>query len=70
MGTKEDKGPGEDQGRSIRCADCMHFSFFHNSKGHNSPQALGKCLATSWDGNRGQWPLLSHPCAHFRKKSE
>ncbi|RLB42108.1 MAG: hypothetical protein DRH12_06510 [Deltaproteobacteria bacterium] len=63
-------GASDDQKGTVKCAECQHFSFFYNEKGHNSPQALGKCLAKSWDGNRGQWPLLIHPCESFLKKSK
>jgi len=49
----------------VRCAECTHFRYFQNEKGHNSPHALGKCRVESWDGNRGQWPMFQHPCKNF-----
>jgi len=49
----------------IRCAMCTHFEFFPNEKGHNSPNALGKCHTKSWDGNSGQWAMFQHPCKNF-----
>ena len=52
---------------TIHCARCAHFTYFPNSAGHNSPHALGKCSATSWDGNTGQWAMLVHHCKHFVK---
>ncbi len=53
----------------VRCGDCKNFSQFPNLKGHNTPQSLGKCLADPWDGNKGQWPMLRHPCKEFMAKS-
>ena len=70
METDRANGSKESKESVVRCGDCRHFSFFFNEKGHNSPQALGKCLATPWDGNRGQWPMLLHPCPHFSSKSD
>jgi hypothetical protein len=49
----------------VMCAVCGHFSYFENIKGHNSPQALGRCTTHSWDGNIGQWPMFRHRCEHF-----
>lgn len=54
----------------IRCALCRHFSYFESKAGHNSPHALGRCAAEPWDGSRGQWPMLQHPCRNFEKIPE
>ena len=51
----------------IYCARCHHFRYFNNNDGHNSPNALGKCEAESWDGNRGQWAMFQHHCKNFVK---
>ncbi len=70
MQVDQRKGAREATENLVRCGQCSHFSFFPNEKGHNRPQALGRCLAgASWDGNRGQWPLLLHPCPNFNEKS-
>ncbi len=53
--------------KTIRCAACAHFAYFRNHLGHNSPNALGKCRKTPWDGNTGQWAMFPHHCAHFVK---
>ncbi len=58
----------QNSGEHVRCGNCRHFSQFPNLKGHNTPQSLGKCLADSWDGNKGQWPMLRHPCKAFGQK--
>ena len=49
----------------VRCVTCRHFSYYENDKGHNSPQALGRCGGEPWDGNSGQWAMLQHPCKRF-----
>jgi len=51
----------------IQCAMCIHFSYFDNGAGHNSPHALGKCDVQSWDGNRGQWAMFRHQCKNIVK---
>ena len=51
----------------VQCVNCSSFSFFENEKGHNSPQAIGKCQQISWNGNRGQWPMIYHPCKYYKK---
>lgn len=51
----------------IRCALCVHFAYFRNHLGHNSPNALGECQNTPWDGNTGQWAMFLHHCSHFVK---
>ncbi|MDY6972621.1 MAG: hypothetical protein SV775_09880 [Thermodesulfobacteriota bacterium] len=51
----------------IYCAECKNFSYFYNKKDHNSPHALGKCQAETWDGNRGQWAMFQHQCKNFVK---
>ncbi|RJR20526.1 MAG: hypothetical protein C4582_09095 [Desulfobacteraceae bacterium] len=50
---------------SVRCIACGRFRYFENKLGHNSPSALGICTGEPWDGNRGQWPVLFHPCKAF-----
>ena len=52
------------------CGECTHFRYFGNEKGHNSPQALGKCRAESWDGNKGQWPMFKHLCKNFLRAEQ
>lgn len=64
----ETSGKGNGNGL-IQCADCAHFSYFQNAKGHNSPHALGQCNGEAWDGNKGQWAKFSHSCKHFEEKS-
>jgi hypothetical protein len=63
MGNKKSGGSKCESNGGIRCFECEHFRYFQNDKGHNSPSALGECLVKSWDGNRGQWPMLQHPCS-------
>jgi hypothetical protein len=60
----------KEQSVKVRCARCLHFSYFDNEEGHNSPHALGSCKETPWDGNRGQWAMLEHPCRNFSSKAE
>ena len=59
-GAEKEEGLGP-----VRCAMCLHFAYFSNVKGHNSPHALGKCNGEPWDGNRGQWAMFQHPCKSF-----
>ncbi len=54
-----------DKSSLFQCISCKNFRYFINRKGHNSLQALGECRSNSWDGNKGQWPLLNHPCNSF-----
>ena len=54
-----------DGSAGVECAACKGFRYFVNSKGHNTLQALGECRSHPWDGNKGQWPLLRHPCNSF-----
>ena len=54
----------------VRCIQCLHFSYFENEYDHNSPHALGECRSTPWDGSKGQWPMLEHPCRNFSEKQE
>ena len=54
-----------DSSAGIGCGACKGFQYFANSKGHNTLQALGECRLHPWDGNKGQWPLLRHPCNSF-----
>ncbi|OPX38966.1 MAG: hypothetical protein DRG82_02040 [Deltaproteobacteria bacterium] len=68
MEQRGDANSFNDKGALVQCAACMRFRHFSNSKGHNSPQALGECRADPWDGNRGQWPHLRHPCNDFLKR--
>jgi len=51
----------------VRCGECRHFEYFKNERGHNSPQAYGRCLARSWDGSKGQWPMFMHHCPKFER---
>ena len=67
MGNTNGGGSKSESNGVIRCFECVHFRYFQNDKGHNSPSALGECLVKSWDGNRGQWPMLQHPCNRFVK---
>jgi hypothetical protein len=53
------------KGSLVQCAACRRFRYFPNSKGHNSPQALGECCSDPWDGDKGQWAELFHPCRDF-----
>jgi hypothetical protein len=55
-------------GGLIRCSGCLHFHYFENEKGHNSPHALGRCQGEPWDGNRGQWAMFRHHCRNFVEK--
>jgi len=57
-------------GSYVRCGDCKYFTQFPNFKGHNTPQSLGKCLTEPWDGYKGQWPMLRHPCKAFVPKPQ
>ncbi len=50
---------------TVKCIKCSHFRYFDSKLGHKSPSALGLCGGEPWDGNRGQWPTLSHPCKAF-----
>ncbi len=61
-------GSGSERASSVLCGECSHFQYFLNAKEHNSPHALGKCAGEAWDGNRGQWPMLRHPCRNFVKQ--
>jgi hypothetical protein len=58
-------GSGGERGSSVVCVECCHFQYFSNAKKHNSPHALGECPGEPWDGNRGQWAMLRHPCRNF-----
>jgi hypothetical protein len=53
------------KGSLVQCAACRGVRYFPNGKGHNSPQALGECRSDPWDGDRGQWAGLFHPCRGF-----
>jgi len=55
----------QEKSGTVRCLSCANFSYFENRLGHNSPSALGLCKADPWDGNRGQWSMLFHPCKSF-----
>lgn len=68
MEQRGDAGSFNDKGSLVQCAECRRFRYFSNSKGHNSPQALGECRSDPWDGNRGQWAQLHHPCKDFVKR--
>ncbi|OIP39240.1 MAG: hypothetical protein COZ70_10060 [Deltaproteobacteria bacterium CG_4_8_14_3_um_filter_51_11] len=52
---------------TVRCMKCIHFRYFESAMGHISPSALGICKSDPWDGNRGQWPTLAHPCRAFEE---
>ncbi len=54
----------------VQCGNCRHFKYFENKFGHNSPNALGRCMEQSWDGSRGQWAMFRHRCKYFEPKSE
>lgn len=68
-GGLEENGADAEKSSSVRCVECGHFQYFANAKGHNSPHALGECIAKPWDGSPGQWPMLSHPCKMFGRKA-
>jgi len=61
----EMKGEGPENNGLVVCALCRHFSYFKNVKNHNTPHALGRCLAKSWDGEKGQWAMFQHHCRNF-----
>ncbi|MBW1779621.1 MAG: hypothetical protein JRL30_02670 [Deltaproteobacteria bacterium] len=67
MNHKSNQKAKVDSSDLIQCAMCRHFSYFDNDDGHNSPSALGRCAADSWDGNRGQWAMFQHHCKQFVK---
>jgi len=60
--------PNSEASHLVQCAMCLHFGYFQNALGHNSPHALGKCGAKPWDGQKGQWPMFLHPCKRFEEK--
>ena len=59
-----------EQSVKVQCIQCRHFSYIENQYDHNSPHALGACGSKPWDGSKGQWPMLEHPCKNFREKGE
>lgn len=60
----------KEQSVKVKCIECLHFSYFENEDNHNSPHALGACGSTPWDGSKGQWPMLEHPCRNFSGKEK
>jgi hypothetical protein len=70
MGNKKTEGSTSGSNGTVQCCNCVNFKYFQNDKDHNSPHALGECQVKSWDGNRGQWPMLRHPCSRFDKADQ
>lgn len=66
---RENNGGEAERTSSVRCVECGHFRYFANAREHNSPHALGECLAEPWDGSQGQWPVLHHSCRKFAPRA-